>query len=101
MDYTDPENVKALIRANFPHDAERMIAIAECESGLKPTAFNPLNPNGSTDGGLWQINSVHDPRLAQLDLDKFDPVDATEYAKLLYQESGIRPWVCSRLLGYY
>jgi hypothetical protein len=78
----------------FPEDPHTAIAVARCESGLLPHAYNPRNTNGSTDGGLWQINSVHDKRLQQLGLDKYDPEDATKFARMLYDERGWRDWVC-------
>lgn len=87
-------NVKALIEETFPEDPRTAIAVAECESGLRPNAHNPNNRDGSTDGGLFQINSVHDERLKQLGLDKYDPEDATKFARILYEESGWTPWVC-------
>lgn len=84
-----------MIRETFPEEPAKAIAIAYCESGLKPTAYNPHNSNGSTDGGLWQINSVHDARLEQLGLDKYDPEDATKFARMLYDErGGFGDWVC-------
>ena len=86
--------MKALIRRAFPEDPHTAVAVANCESGLKPTAYNPHNNNGSTDGGLWQINSVHDKKLDQLGLDKYDPEDATKFARLLYEERGFKDWVC-------
>ena len=88
-------NIKAHIRSVFPEDSQTAIAIAHCESGLKPNAYNPSNNDGSTDGGLWQINSVHDKRLQQLGLDKYNPEDATAYARILYDErGGWEDWVC-------
>ena len=93
--WRDPANVKKLIRETFPEDPHTAIAIAHCESGLRPNAYNPKNNNGSTDGGLWQINSVHDARLQRLGLDKFDPEDATKFARILYDENGgWKDWVC-------
>lgn len=68
--------------------------MATCESGLNPDAYNPHNRNGSTDGGLWQINSVHDETLEKLGLDKYDPEDATKFARMLYDKNGWRDWVC-------
>lgn len=93
--WRDPENVKALIRSAFPEDSSTAIAIAKCESGLKPHAYNPKNTNGTTDGGLWQINSVHDKTLERMGLDKFDPEDATKFARYLYETNGgWGDWVC-------
>jgi hypothetical protein len=43
-------------------DGPIFIAIALAESGGETTATNK-NPNGTTDYGLWQINSVHDSLL--------------------------------------
>jgi len=88
------ENVKALIRKTFPEDPVVAVAVADCESGLKPTAYNPINKDGSTDGGLWQINSTHDKRLEELGLNKFDPEDATKFARILYDNRGFNDWVC-------
>lgn len=34
-------------------------SISYCESGFNQVAVNTKNKNGTTDGGLWQINSVH------------------------------------------
>lgn len=34
-------------------------SISYCESGFNQSAVNTKNKNGTTDGGLWQINSVH------------------------------------------
>ncbi|MFS4438589.1 hypothetical protein ACMA5I_10275 [Paracoccaceae bacterium GXU_MW_L88] len=84
----------ALIRATFPEDEETAIAVAMCESGLRADAYNPANNNGTTDGGLYQLNSVHDARLAELGLDKWNVEDNIAYARMLYDESGWTPWVC-------
>lgn len=84
-----------MIKETFPEDPHTAVAIANCESGLNPNAYNPNNPNGSTDGGLWQINSVHNETLVEKGLSKWDPEDATEYARMLYDEHGWRPWVCA------
>lgn len=83
-----------MIRETFPEDSATAIAIAECESGLKPNAYNSTNKNGTTDGGLWQINSVHDQTLNSLGLDKWNPEDATKFARKLYEKNGWSDWVC-------
>lgn len=92
--WRDERNVIKLIKETFPEDPHTAVAVANCESGLNPKAYNPHNNDGSTDGGLWQINTVHDKSLARLGLDKFDPEDATKYARILYEKNGWRDWVC-------
>ena len=72
-----------------------MIAIAKCESGLNPDALNTNNPDGTHDGGLFQINSTHHGRMRVLGLDWKEPEDNVQFAKLLYDESGTSPWVCA------
>lgn len=86
--------MKALIRRTFPEDPRTAVAVATCESGLKPGAHNPHNQDGTTDGGLWQINSVHDDELKRLGLNKYNPEDATKYARMLYENRGWHDWVC-------
>ena len=83
-----------MIRETFPEDYAIAVAVATCESGLNPKAFNPTNKDGSVDGGLWQINSVHDKQLKALGLDKFNPEHATKYARMLYEKNGWNDWVC-------
>lgn len=87
-----------LIKETFPHDTERALAIAKCESGFNPDALNTKNTNGTHDGGLFQINSTHDKRLKELGLDKFDPEDNVAFAKILHDESGWSPWTCRKLV---
>jgi len=43
---------------------------------------------------LWQINSTHDKKLKELGLDKYNPEDATKFARMLYEERGFKDWVC-------
>lgn len=90
------ENVVALIHATFPDDPHTAVAIARCESGLNPKAYNPKNTNGTTDGGLFQINSTHYKRMEKLGLDPYDVRDNAAFARMLYEESGWRPWVCAK-----
>lgn len=70
------------------------VAIATCESGLKHTAFNGNNRNGSSDKGVWQINTVHDKTLAQMEIDPWNAEEATRFARYLYDQNGWRDWVC-------
>ena len=73
--------------------------MAKCESGLNPDAHNGKNANGTTDGGLFQINSSHDARMEKLGLDKYDPEDNVKFARILYEENNWKPWVCAHKLA--
>jgi len=78
-------------------DAPIMLEVARCESQFKITAHNTtLNTDGTTDGGIFQINTVHDKELALLELDKFDPEDNIRFARILYDRSGLQPWSSSK-----
>lgn len=50
--------------ATFGTHPDVLRAIAIVESKVRPQAVN-VNPNGSVDRGLFQINSIHLPELAQ------------------------------------
>lgn len=78
--------------AGFP--AEQLVtavAIAGAESGYDPTATH-LNTDGSTDYGLWQINSVHAVLLTQGDWR--DPGANARMALSVWQAAGgsWTPW---------
>ncbi len=78
-------------------DAPIMLEIARCESQYKAAAHNTkLNKDGTTDGGIFQLNSIHDEELNFLKLDKFDPKDNIRFARILYDRSGLQPWESSR-----
>lgn len=82
------DRIKEEIRKTFPEQPDLMVKVAECESSLIPTAHNTtLNKNGTTDGGLFQINSIH-----KVDGDIFDPATNIQYARKLYDERGTKPW---------
>lgn len=77
-------------------DAPIMLEVARCESQYKVTAHNTtLNKDGTTDGGVFQINSIHDPELKALGLDKWNPEDNIKFARILYDRSGLKPWKSS------
>lgn len=58
------------------------VAVALQESGGWTQATN-VNPDGSIDRGLWQINSKAHPEVTEAQA--FDPVWATAYAYQVYQ----------------
>lgn len=76
--------VEKIICDVFGKDCKMAIAIAKAESGLNPKAVNSRNTNGTSDYGLFQINSIHKPTEAQ----KFDPRENAKVAKRLYEARG-------------
>lgn len=67
------------------------VAVAGAESGWNPTATN-LNTDGSTDYGMWQINSVHADLLASGDWR--DPFANAAMAHRVWSDAGgsWAPW---------
>lgn len=96
IEETPITDIESLIRAKFHEQPELAVAIAKCESGLNPDAYNDRNTNGSVDRGLLQLNSIHDPALARLGLDPWDVEDNLEFGRILYDNRGGRfdDWVC-------
>lgn len=68
------------------------VAIALAESGGETTATNK-NTNGTTDFGLWQINSIHAAILRGRSWS--DPTDNARMAHQVYADAGnsFHPWV--------
>lgn len=67
------------------------VAIASCESGLRHDAVNTHNSDGTIDVGLYQINSVHNWREA----DMMNPIANAAVAYAMYQRQGLTPWKSS------
>lgn len=66
-----------------------MVAIAMAESSLRPTATH-TNSNGSTDYGLFQINSSHTDVLGMGSWS--DPYVNAKMAKVIYDRQGLAAW---------
>lgn len=67
------------------------------ESHGDPNATN-YNTNGSTDRGLFQVNSIHAARVAYLD-QLYDPATNVRVAAAIYSEQGWCPWATAAKLG--
>jgi soluble lytic murein transglycosylase-like protein len=81
--------------------AAAMVAVARCESGLRPGAVGPFRERGLFQfvAGTWA--SVR--RAMGLSPDyaaAFDPAANIEAAMHLAARQGLGPWVCARRLGY-
>lgn len=82
------------IEEAFGDQADTAKQIAFCESGIRAEATNK-NKNGTTDTGIFQINSIHQIPEKYLK----DPLINIRVAKVLYDRQGWNPWVCARKLG--
>jgi len=88
-----PSELEALVRAAFPEDPETAVRIVTCESRWDPAARSQ-----TSDTGLFQINDIHRSSrgvAAGMSIEDLqDPITNIRVARLLYDESGWRPWVC-------
>src|SRR6266576_2522229 len=66
------------------------VAVALAESGGRETATNTANANGSTDYGLWQINSIHTDDLKIGDWR--NPADNAKMAFRVWTRQGWNGW---------
>ena len=68
--------------------------VAECESGLNPSAVSP----GGGNHGLFQINNVHRENFTAITGQPweavYDPYYNSQYARRLYDGRGWAPWTC-------
>ncbi len=86
------EQMIAVIKKVWRSDWETGVAIARCESGLRPDAFNGHNTNGTWDAGLFQVNQIHG--ISKNDL--MNPYANAGYAYSIYKEQGTNPWTSSQ-----
>lgn len=89
---TDTQIAGVIKTAGFPSGSQvTAVAIALAESGGRSDATN-RNSNGSTDYGLFQINSVHSQLLASGSWS--DPVSNAKMALSVSSNgSNFKPWV--------
>jgi len=93
-DLSTEEKIINYINKVFPEEP-RMVKVAKCESDYKVDAFNPTN--NSDDKGVFQISTLyHGERVETLGLDMNNPKENIDFARILYDESGLQPWNASR-----
>lgn len=98
---SDQTIAAAAIAAGFPADQiATAVAVALAESGGDATATHH-NSNGSTDHGLWQINSVHKSILASGDW-RLPSINA-RMAKAVWDNAGHKwtPWTTYKTGSYW
>lgn len=76
-----------LIAEAFGDQAKVMLAIAKAESGLRADAINK-NSNGTTDIGIFQINSIHGYDSQKLRNIEFN----IQCAKEILDKQGLTAW---------
>lgn len=67
------------------------MAVMRAESGCNQQAYNAANYDGSSDAGLFQINSVHCPGLISSQA-RFEPSANVKAAYAIYMGSGWNAW---------
>lgn len=82
------EEVAQKIRSVFGDAGEMAVAIARCESGLRPNATG-YNSN-SIDQGVFQINSIHQAKYAGEDIYNLDVNLRVAYQ--IFKASGWGAW---------
>ena len=87
--------VEAMIRSAFGAQGDNAVAVARCESGLNPTAYNPAGPYY----GLFQIGAHHASNFqavtgVSLAQGGRQAGPNVQYAKWLYDHSGWGQWGC-------
>ena len=93
--WTRPE-LRCVVHAIFPRSEWRNAEkVVECESSWNIRAYN-VHAGGSTDAGLWQINSTYNADGYGV---AYHPVAATVYARFVLRTRGWGDWVCARLTG--
>jgi len=98
---SEPASVKGLIRQYFGDDADIMIKIAQCESGLRQFSQTgePIRSH-TFDYGLFQINEeVWDNTALKMGLNyKYSMEDNVKMANYILDVQGFGAWVCLKYI---
>lgn len=92
-------SVESIIRSAFGVHGDDAVAIARCESGLNPAAYNPAGPYY----GLFQIGAHHAANFQavtgiSLAVGGRQAGPNVQYAKWLFDRSGWGQWGCRHVL---
>lgn len=91
---SDPDDVARQLRAAWPEDPDRAVAVGRCESTLRPAA-----ENGQHRGIMQIAVKVHAGRIAAMGYtpaQMFEGAPNLAVARALYDESEWGPWRSSR-----
>ena len=89
-------SLETLIREAFPYDANTMLQIAICESGMKQFKdnSNEVVQGPTQDYGLFQIHYTNIPKAKELGYDVMTTEGNIKMAQYLYKHGGKNHWVC-------
>ncbi len=85
-------------RGASPQQIDEAIRVAHCESTLNPGAVS----SGGGNWGLFQINTVHRGRVADMGYSWHQmlmPYQNAQVAADIWAEQGWGPWTCARMQG--
>lgn len=94
--YSGDGTTEALIRRiakDAGVDPDLAVRVAECESGLDSKAVH-INPDGSKDRGLFQINDKWHPNVS--DEAAFNPITATQFFCRAVKGGNLKWWDLSK-----
>jgi len=107
-----PSDITAYVQQIFGDVSNQALAVAKCESGLRPEAVNATVPYYKSAYGLFQIYYTHFPSIQSIYPQTAGYSDDqmiawlqnyqnnTNYAYLLYQANGWEPWTASEGCWY-
>lgn len=84
-----------LIRWTFGKDAKTALAIATAENGTHACGRTHTNKNGTTDIGIFQVNSIHSAKG-----NLYDCKDNVRVAYQIFKASGFYPWTVYQTGAY-
>ena len=92
---TQADEIKAYIKEVFGDQADNAYKVLACENGRLNPSARGMNTNGTSDVGIFQINSVHGVPEAYLK----DWRTNVDIAYQIYKGSGWGAWSCVTMYG--
>src|ERR1035437_8600897 len=92
---TEQQQIKAYIKEVFGDQADNAYKVLACENGRLNPKARGMNTNGTSDVGIFQINSVHGVPESYLK----DWRTNVDIAYQIYKGSGWGAWSCVTMYG--